>query len=330
MRPVYLILAHSRPRQLRRLVEVLRTESPACSVVVHWDAGAPPLDLAGLDDVHLVADPADVEWGGYGILDATLRGLRAARERIDFDWLVLLSGQDYPIAAPAEFEAALARSGADALLDRGRVVERRPPWRRADPDPERLVRRYWFAYRSLPPERVPRAVRRAALALDRRQPLISVQPTPAGLPWYVGRRRARTPFGPAMPCRKGANWFSLSSRAVDRVLEATAPGSALVRHYRRTILPDESLVQTLLCADGELVVRQDESRYVRWGAEGSPHPDVLTTADLPAMLASGRHFARKFAEEVDAEVLDRIDEHRWARKKPDPRGVRGPGEAGAD
>ena len=82
-----------------------------------------------------------------------------------------------------------------------------------------------------------------------------------------------------------------------------------MRHYRGTIAPSESFFATVLMNDPDLKVSGDDRRYVRF-APGAANPDVLTSADLPELLASGAQFARKFDADVDARVLDALDERR--------------------
>ena len=54
-------------------------------------------------------------------------------------------------------------------------------------------------------------------------------------------------------------------------------------------------------------MENDDLRYLDWSRE--PAPAVLTRDDLPALLGSGKLFARKFDPTVDSEVLDALDRH---------------------
>jgi hypothetical protein len=232
---------------------------------------------------------------------------------------VLLSGQDYPIAPLERVERDLAVSDSDALLDAARLASGRMAFRWRRSGETRLGRRYYFSYVAVPPigRRLPRFVRsallRLAFVIDQSQPLVGLWPMPAGVRWRVGVRRLRTPFGPGRPCRVGSTWFSMSRRAVERVLEQAGEDSPIARHYRRTIIPDESFFQTVVCADPQLTVRPDNARYQTWRDSDSPlHPDTLTIDHLDQIMSCGKHFARKFDEGFDREVLDRIDEQRHA------------------
>jgi hypothetical protein len=318
-RVTYAIVAHSREQQLLRLVRALRDESPESSVVIHWDKHAEPLsgELLELDNVHLVTDPVHPEWGDFGMVAAVLRCMRTAVARTRFDWFVLLSGQDYPIAPLEQVERDLAAAGCDALIDARRVASGAIAFRWQRSEATRLGRRYFFRYRPLPrlrlrlPALLRSAILRLVFVIDGCQPFVSLWQMPPGASWRLGTRSLRAPFGRDRPCRVGSSWFNITHRGVIRVLDRVDEQQSFVRHYRRTVNSDESFFQTLICADPELQVRPDTSRYQVWETDGWPlHPNILTVDHAQALLGSGKHFARKLDEGIDRQVFDLIDAHR--------------------
>ena len=109
MRIAYLVLAHQRPRQLRRLVERLSGSQTRC--YIHVDRRAPKAvsgavqNLAGVQLVEALT----CRWGTFSLVQAILRCLYAALDDETFrcDVAVLLSGQDYPIKSQDEIRARL-------------------------------------------------------------------------------------------------------------------------------------------------------------------------------------------------------------------------------
>ena len=87
-------------------------------VVVHHDPShnpAPPGWLTDRERVHvLAAEP--IRWGHFTSIEAFARAARWAEAELDYDWLVLLSGQDYPIKPLAAIEATLAVAPFDGFL----------------------------------------------------------------------------------------------------------------------------------------------------------------------------------------------------------------------
>jgi hypothetical protein len=78
----------------------------------------------------------------------------------------------------------------------------------------------------------------------------------------------------------------------------------LVRYFSKRRNVDESLFHTVLCNQPELRICKDNKRYEDWSRDGK-HPKWLEISDVPKMLASGAHFARKFrADGVVQEFID--------------------------
>ena len=85
-----------------------------------------------------------------------------------------------------------------------------------------------------------------------------------------------------------------------------AENHALFLHYSKRFIPYESFSQTILCNQPDLKISKDSLRYIDW-SQGGHHPKTLGMEDIPGILASGAHFARKFDLTKGAEVFDAID-----------------------
>ncbi len=295
VRVAYLVTSHREPEQVLRLVRVLR-EQPGAEVFVRHDQRRAPLARAEIESAggRMVQDGIDIEWGGWSYLQVLLGGLRAVARQADPDWVLVLSGQDYPLAHHAELEAFLAREGRDAhLADAWRLD---PLALTGGPQDEFVLR---YAYRHF---RAPQRARE--IRLPRRLAYTRAMPPP--LPPLVGMRRARTPFRPGLRCHVSADWPTLSRRALRAVLELPGRHAKLMRHLRGSFAPSECFFATALMNDSGLTVGTGPHRYTRF-PPGAPNPRTLTGHDLNAMLASGAHFARKFDRAVDSGVLDELD-----------------------
>ncbi len=106
-----------------------------------------------------------------------------------------------------------------------------------------------------------------------------------------------------MPIYAGSAWMSLSARAVEVIASAPRQVTSFFQHVP---VADEACFHTILRNDTALTFAPGDARYIRW-TEGEAHPEVLTISDLDSMVASGAHFGRKFDEDVDSSVLDRLD-----------------------
>jgi hypothetical protein len=294
----YLVTSHTGPEQVLRLVRTLRALSPAAPVLVHHDGRREPVDAAALDrigGVHRIPPEPVVEWGRGSQLAMQLRCLAHAVERVEFDWLTTISGQDYPARPLEAVERDLATTTFDGFVEGHEV--RPPPWTRGPVD--EFARRYFLHWRRIPE---PGRLGRRAIAAAR--PLLGLRDVPAGV--LLGHRAPRTPFTAAMPCRRGSDWLTLRRGAAEAVVRAVRERPCLVAHFRRTVLPTEALPHTVLHAEPGLRLSGDVRRHTRW-APGTAHPAVLGLADLDAVLTSGTDFARKFDQRADGAVLDALD-----------------------
>lgn len=286
----YVVTSYTNPQQTIRLVRRLRKDSPDARIVVSHDRKMPAPAPAALEELHadLWLTTEDVTWGHASYLRSLLSAIRRAALGPS-DWLTILTGQDYPLRPLQDFETRLRTPGIDMLLEEPDENDPAFPF---------LLRRYRVRAYQVPHWMGRHRVRQVVKHL----PGLELTDEPRDLPPYLLRPRLRTPFSDSFRLRKGADQFALNGRAAATLL--AAPPS-LLRYYNGTRHPNESYIHTVLRNDPSLVNLPGMLHFTRWG--GSPHPHILTTADLPEMLASGFWFARKFQQ--DDPVLDALDEH---------------------
>jgi hypothetical protein len=300
-RVCWFIQSHRDPEQIYRLVRTLRRGSVHGRIVVQHNFAGCDLDwgpVAELRDTHLFpATERQVRSNFSCQVKPYLDAIDwLEREGFAYDWLVNLTAQDYPVTPVPAIEAFLERATADGFIRHWDVLSPANPW------PWRKARnRYWHRYRRLPDVAEP--------WLRALKPLTKLLPVHFYLDYgpLVGMRRLRVPFGPGFRCYGGWAWFALRRSAAVYLCDFLAEHPELEAHYRTTVTPEESLVQTVLANSGRFELVDDDLRYMDYTGAQKGSPRTLTVADLP-LLGSGRyHFARKFDLGVDREVLDRID-----------------------
>lgn len=299
MRVAYFIQSHTSAEQVLRLLATLRRGSPDAILIEARDPTAEPLDESALAALAVLScRPARRPRRGYWSL---FEPYPEAVERLDragvaYDWLVYLSGQDYPVQSLAASESRLAASEYDAYLSWVDAAGPSPEGRRRQ---GRL--RYEYRYRDLP---------RAAPALRLLRALNGAQHL-----WHVhltygprlGVRARRTPFGPDLrPCW-GSQWTTLRRAAAERVAEVARADSPLAAYFARTVCPDEAFAQTVLVNDPHFRLCNDNLRYVDVAGARDGRPRILRLADGPALVAGGYAFARKLDAAVDSAILDWLD-----------------------
>ena len=105
----YCIGAYVRPGQTARLVRRLLHDDPAGQVVLHFDqrqASFDPGEVAG-PRVTLVPEHP-VHWGGFDQVQLSIDMMRIATEQLHCLYVVMLSGQDYPLCHVGGLQGELA------------------------------------------------------------------------------------------------------------------------------------------------------------------------------------------------------------------------------
>jgi hypothetical protein len=316
MRVAFLLLNHRQPEQLVRLLGTLRSQLPDSPIVVHHDVYGeefPGTLIESIDNVHLLTSGKRVIWGDHGLAEVYCWSLAWMFEHLEFNWVVLLSAQDYPIKPLAGLADDLARGGADAVFQASPISQLPNTFERINSH-----HRYLYQYQSAragrrgPRSRGVRAflrqrTRSLVAALNTAQPLFNFYRLPDGMPYRLGWRARKTPFSSSWPCWKGSSWFALSRKALEYALNYMADHPVYVGYCSRTMHSDESMVATIVCNSPSLRVANRDVTYTRWTSRKSGHPDIFQAADLRELMAVPQYFARKFDIYRDARILDAID-----------------------
>ena len=280
MKAAVLIQVHKNPEQVARLCQALR--HPAFDLYLNVDAKSDMEPFRRLiPDVRYVAARTAVYWGDYSQVETTLRGLREIMAvPIIYDYVLFISGQDYPVIPPASM---VARLGAD----RGTEYI---PWIGLEGDDayRRAMRRRYEHYHFRLRNRTLGAI------LDRLFRTV----------WPV---RRRVPL-PAM--YKGSSWWMLTGDCVRYVLDFCEERPDVLRFFEHVKCADELFFQSVILNSlfaGRVL--SENYRYTDWSA-GQPNPKLLDTTDFERIVSSGKWFARKLDLNVSPQLFDRLDESR--------------------
>ena len=300
MRTVYFIQSHDAPELLGRLVERLRAPHSDSLIIIAWDASrrtVAPLDLPRGADIVTRLRTQPVRRGELSCLTPYLDACRwLVDERIDFDWLVYLSGRDYPVRPVSAIERDLAASPCDGAIRTWDVLSGASPW-----GLRRGRRRYFYRYRSLSSGwRWP---------LKLLKPLLRLAGFELSFVYgvHLGTPARPSLFAKGFACYGGYQWHNLRRAAVEALVEATRPGQPILEYFRHTLVPDEALVQTVLVNSGAFRLQDDSRRFADTHERPGGHARFLEMADAP-QLTNGRYdFARRFDATISRELLDWLD-----------------------
>ncbi len=222
-------------------------------------------------------------WGGFGLVQATLDGLRMICQKNDFDYVILLSGQDFPIKPKETLKDFLLENFGISYLEYYRFPH--PYWR--DNGGYDRIRKWHFM---LPMKKtwVTTKFRNGvnkilnAAAPDRQ--------IPNGL----------SPYG-------GAQWWCLYQDCVHYIVDFLRKNRAFLQFFKTVRIPDEIIFHTILL--NSHLSKNIENRkltYVDWN--GPPFPRILKNTDLAMLQKAPQFFARKFDILDTPDIFERISD----------------------
>lgn len=284
-RHAFAIMAHDQFDVLDKLVALL--EHPRADVLLHLnidDVGGVIQRHPSLEAARLVSR-VRVQWGTYSLMEAQENLLKAALE-LGCDYVHLLSGKDLPLRPVSQIIDFMDRHVGTEF------VALNPP--EAATKVAGRVGRYYsdrlLAGKNAGGSRgiVLRAAQQGSL---RAQGLCGVD-------------RLRTWD---RPLRSGSTWFSVTSELATYFVEHAGWADA---HLKRTFVPEEFFYATMAASSpvknnvwGGAIDQPPNLRHIKWRVGNRGHPHVWTMADLPELSTSDSMFARKFDQNVDAEVI---------------------------
>lgn len=324
----FLVLSHTEPDLVERLVRVITTELPDACAVVRHDARTVPFEAARVADlphVHVRAHREDATWGSWALTARTLEGVQHALELEEpWDWLVLVSGQSYPIAPLTGFAERLARTPGDALLHLAPPAEHsRPSWWRWLPEGADRAR---YRFHRLPwtPLWELHHVRHPLVHHSRRQPLVTFffhrdPQRPQRVVAHVARLAGRSVLTGGVTPVKASQWWAARREAAASLLTLLDRRSRWHRHFRHTFTSDELAVPSLLTAGGFAV--QDQALHALWWPRG-PSPATLTRENLPWLEERPEPFTRKVSLSDGGALVEALDAMRARRAAREETGDR--------
>lgn len=279
MRIAYIISAFKQPEQLVRLI--LRLNSDTATFFIHMDrkSGDEVYDraLAGTRQLPNVTFLKRYRcyWGGFGHVQATMEGIKEIIKRnIQCDYVILLTGQDYPIKTNRQIQDFLDANRGRLFLDHFALPT--AEWENGGLQRVQLWHFRWHNHHYAFP-RNPTGI------LRRRFP------------------RGFRIFG-------GSSYWCLTKECIEYIDRFLNRNPGFVNFFQYVDVPDEIFFQTIVMNSpyAQCVVN-DDMRYIDWKDLQAGSPAVLGREDLGKLAASPKLFARKFDVSVDREILDLID-----------------------
>ena len=300
MKVVYFIQSHKNPEQICRLVEAIKKSSSNSLVLLSHDFSSCDLDLTSLQHfsgIELIKRNKSARRGDHSVFEIYLDAVNWLFEHdYDFDWLICLSGQDYPVRPIPEIEAFLATTEYDGFIRYWEVISEESPWGQ-----EAGRKRFFSQYISLP--QWTKWWLRKATRIEPLLPFLKIQ-------WrfaLIGLGVKSVPFNENFKCYGGWYWNTLSRKCIDFLSVYLEENPELLKFYQRTLAPEESLIATVLVNSNQFNLANDCLRYLDFPSKFG-YARNLTEEDYDKIISGYFHFARKFEPMSDNKILDRLDE----------------------
>jgi len=296
LRIAYLILAHSSPKVLERLIIALNENPENVYFFIHIDAQANIKLFDNVknkwDNVKFITKRVDIQWGSYSMVKAITRLMRFSLMNNNFDRLVLLSGVDYPIVSNQKIAIHFNKYPKTQFINLVKMPHaHKPIWR---------VTKF----------HIPGGTSRGAGWFNKQKKKINDKLL------HINSDRDYLKILPKKVLYGGSQWFSLTRKCVRDILMFTHNNRKFVRFFKYTAIPDEMFFHTILMnLDNEYNILPGLT-YSDWSRPYPPYPANITAQHVDEIKRgvfsdngysqTEYFFVRKISED-DITILDEID-----------------------
>lgn len=276
----YLIQAHKNYEQIIKLVDILVDENT--DIFMHIDKKNSQLfkelELRYADNnlVHIFND-IDVNWSGFSQVETTLRLMNEVKKsRKKFDYISLISGQDFPIKSKRDIKNYL-------LINKGKEFI----------EYEDIGRHFWRlkCYNFFRENKYNRKLALRILDNIIRRPQI----------FFIKRNNLN-----GKNLYFGSQWFTITFECMLYILEYLEENPGYIKEFKWTACPDEHFFQILILnSKFKDNVINNNLRYIIF-LQGKNSPETITINDMKKLIESDKLFARKFDISIDQTIINKL------------------------
>lgn len=292
MKHAFLIEAHNNWWQMKRLIHQLDDQNH--DIYIHIDARSKSFNENDFKNVAQFStlkfyQVYKVYWGGFSQVQVELLLFKEAH-KVGYDYYHVISNADLCLWTPKQIQKFFKENEGLEFIDcnPNAITENHEISRRA-----RLyhfLQNYRRRYKHRLLNKFFTFLERGSLMI---QLLLHVNRT-RNLNWRIVY---------------GSNWISITNRLVECLLDNEVK---IEEVFNYTNCADELFVQTVAwnCGFREKIyqpkVGTANLRLIDWQRGKNGNPYTFHLEDYDFILASGEMFARKFSEQVDKEIIERI------------------------
>ncbi len=305
MKICYLIQTHKNPEQIYRLVKVIKQLSTDSYVLIshnYYTCDLDRISIQNLPNVEVIISNK-IQRYDFSILQAYFNAIDwLFQHNIKFDWLVNLTGQDYPTQPLPKIEKFLAQTKYDGFLEYFDVFSPQSPW-----ELKTGCDRYCYQYFISPVQLSRKQKILFKLVKNLINPFQNIVRIDVSPVVRIAYKSKSLPFNKQFKCYGGSYFTTLSWKCISYLHTLFINSSKIINYYKRTLLPEESLIQTLLVNSNKFNLCDRNYRYINFKKSRHGHPHLLSDKDYPFLIQEDIHFARKFDIAENSKILDLLD-----------------------
>lgn len=163
MKICYLIQTHKNPEQIYRLIDAIQKSSTNDKIIISHDFTNCDLDIIYLQKLGVKVFSGKGGRGDFLSVQCYLNAIKwLIDNRIKYNWLIYLSGQDYPIKSISKYELFLSETNYDGFLEYFDVFSSESHW-----SIQEGKSRYLFKYQTIDfLRKIPNWVKQLILPID--------------------------------------------------------------------------------------------------------------------------------------------------------------------
>ena len=290
MKYAFLILCHKNSKQINMLLDSISKFS--CEIFIHIDKKSYTKlinEIEHKENIHFLEfeDCYDIKWGGIEMINATLSLIRSVlKSEIEFDYLWLLSGQDYRIRNYSEIDSFIKKNNGNNFIE---IINK--------DDKEYNNHNKYYEIKYYPcmtnDNFIAKVLKRVYMIAT------------GGFTYSFKFFRRKKPINGDFYF--GSQWWTITLDFAKYIIDYTNSNPNYIEYFKNTIIPDECFFQTLFMNSEFKNKRLNNLTFVNWG-KNRRSPETITINDYEKILHSKRFyaFARKFDIDVDEEIIKKI------------------------
>lgn len=287
MKIAYIILCHKNPQQVQGLIQQL--DNGKNDFYLHIDKKANKNDfLFSQENIFYVAeeDREDIKWASIQMVSATIKLMSLVKKQNrEYDYVILLSGQDFPIKTNAEIENCLKENKGFNFIE---VLSHK------DKNYKRYLKRNTIVYYNW--------MYKYSFIARMLKKLYILLTGGYNHTFPVFRRKNKFNFD----FEFGSQWWAFTYDCFAWILNYIEDHPEIYHYYEKAITADESFFQTIYMLSPYKDKRKDKLTYLEMGRN---HPKTFIETDFELLSArKSELFARKFDIDVDSEIIEKIKE----------------------